>query len=166
MRAYTTGNATVDHDQRFKTLIRMFFEEFLLLFFQVWADRLDTTAVEWLEKEVFPDAPEGQRHVLDLVAKVRTRQEVAGSRRREPAHWLALVHIEIESPDKIAPLARGCLTPTFISAGSTACPSCRSDSTCAWGWMGSAPTFTRSTSGNFVPFTLNTCTWACRPWMR
>ena len=29
---------------------------------------------------------------------------MAGSRRREPAHWLALVHIEIESPDKIAPL--------------------------------------------------------------
>jgi hypothetical protein len=39
---------------------------------------------------------------LDLIAKVPTRQEVAGPGTASP--WLALVHVEIESPDKVAPL--------------------------------------------------------------
>ena len=94
----------MDHDQRFKTLIKTFFQEFLLLFFEFWAERLDATAVEWLEKEVFPEPPEGTRNYLDLVAQLPTRQEVAGQRPGEPAHWMALVHIEIESPDKVKPL--------------------------------------------------------------
>jgi hypothetical protein len=94
----------MDHDQRFKTLIKTFFVEFLLLFFRPWAERLDAAAVEWLDKEVFPDPPEGQRRFLDLVGKLPTRQPVPGQRPGEPEHWLALVHIEIESPDKAAPL--------------------------------------------------------------
>jgi hypothetical protein len=94
----------MDHDQRFKTLIREFFEDFLLLFFRPWAERLDSTAVEWLDKEVFPDPPEGARHFLDLVAKLPTRQAVPVQRPGEPEQWLALVHIEIESPDKVTPL--------------------------------------------------------------
>jgi hypothetical protein len=68
------------------------------------AARLDVAAVEWLDKEVFPDPPEGARNILDLVAKVPTRQGVAGQRTGEPERWLALVHIEIESPDKATPL--------------------------------------------------------------
>lgn len=62
------------------------------------------TAVEWLDKEVFPDPPEGSRRVLDLVGKLPTRQGVAGQRSGEPEQFLALVHVEIESPDKVAPL--------------------------------------------------------------
>ena len=93
-----------DHDQRFKTLIQEFFADFLRLFFRPWAERFDCSAVEWLDKEVFPDPPEGSRRALDLVAKLATRQEVPGQRPGEPDHWLALVHIEIESPDKVAPL--------------------------------------------------------------
>ena len=94
----------MDHDQRFKVLIQEFFMEFLLLFFAAWAERFDCTAVEWLDKEVFPDPPEGPRRVLDLVAKLATRQPVPGQRPGESEHWLALVHIEIESPDKATPL--------------------------------------------------------------
>ena len=56
----------MDHDQRFKNLLQTFFREFLLLFFHRWAERLDATAVEWLDKEIFPDPPEGQRRILDL----------------------------------------------------------------------------------------------------
>src|SRR6202049_2135919 len=93
-----------DHDQRFKMLIQEFFGEFLLLFFASWAERLDCSQVEWLDKEVFPDPPAGQRRILDLVAKVPTRQEVMLGRSGTPSAWLALVHIEIESPDKVAPL--------------------------------------------------------------
>jgi hypothetical protein len=94
----------MDHDQRFKTLIKVFFAEFLLLFFKDWAARLDASAVVWLDKEVFPDPPEGKRGALDLVGKLPARQGVPGHRPGEPESWLALVHIEIESPDKATPL--------------------------------------------------------------
>jgi hypothetical protein len=93
-----------DHDQRFKTLIREFFSEFLELFFADWAKRLDCSKVEWLDKEVFPDPPEGDRNVLDLVGKLPVRQEIPGYAPDENQTWLALVHIEIESPDKATPL--------------------------------------------------------------
>jgi hypothetical protein len=93
-----------DHDQRFKTLIQEFFGDFLSLFFAAWAERLDCSAVEWLNQEVFPDPPEGTRRALDLVGKLPTRQAVPGQRPSEPTRWLALVHIEIEAPDKVAPL--------------------------------------------------------------
>lgn len=89
-----------DHDQRFKTLIQEFFAEFLLLFFAKWAERLDCSKVEWLDKEVFPDPPQGDRNVLDLVAKLPARQPIAGYPPDDNQTWLALVHIEIESPDK------------------------------------------------------------------
>jgi hypothetical protein len=93
-----------DHDQRFKTLLQEFFGDFLRLFFRPWAERLDCEKVEWLDKEVFPDPPEGSRHVLDLVARLPTRQAVAAPRAGDPESWLALIHVEIESPDKVAPL--------------------------------------------------------------
>jgi hypothetical protein len=89
-----------DHDQRFKILIQSFFPEFLALFFPQWAERLDARAVEWLMQEVFPDPPQGPRRVLDLAGKMPTRQVVPGQRPGEPNHWLALLHLEIESPDK------------------------------------------------------------------
>jgi hypothetical protein len=47
----------MDHDQRFKALIREFFGDFLRLFFAPWAERFDLGSVEWLDKEVFPDHP-------------------------------------------------------------------------------------------------------------
>jgi hypothetical protein len=94
----------MDHDQRFKNLIKVFFREFLLLFFASWAERLDLGAVTWLEQEVFPDPPGGPRRALDLVGRVATHQAVEGQRTGEPDSFVALVHIEIESPDKAAPL--------------------------------------------------------------
>jgi hypothetical protein len=94
----------MDHDQRFKALIKEFFAEFLRLFFAAWAARLDCSAVEWLEQEIFPDPPEGSRHALDLVARLPTLQAVKGPPPGQPEHWLALVHIEIESPDKATPV--------------------------------------------------------------
>jgi hypothetical protein len=98
------ADTMIDHDQRFKTLIKMFFAEFLKLFFAAWAERLDCTAVEWLDKEVFPDPPQGDRRTLDLVGKLRTRQPIGDSGPGETQHWLALVHIEIESPARAKPL--------------------------------------------------------------
>ena len=93
-----------DHDQRLKNLIKTFFEEFLLLFFASWAERLDCSKVEWIDKELFLDAPQGSRKILDLVAKLPARQGVPGYAAGENDTWLALVHIEIESADKAAPV--------------------------------------------------------------
>lgn len=103
-----------DHDQRFKTLIQEFFADFLALFFTEWAERLDCAAVEWLHQEVFPNPPEGTRRVLDLVGKLPTRQAVPGQRSGETASWIALVHIEIESPDKAAPV-RSRLSHSYVN---------------------------------------------------
>ncbi|MFN4258227.1 MAG: hypothetical protein ACK4RK_02960 [Gemmataceae bacterium] len=89
----------MDHDQRFKTLIREFFADFMRLFLADWAARLDLSAIEWLDKEVFPDPPEGERHTLDLVAKVG----VPATDRPSPPS-LILVHVEIESPDRTTSL--------------------------------------------------------------
>jgi hypothetical protein len=61
-------------------------------------------AVQWLDKEVFPEPPEGARQVLDLVAKPPAKQVSPAQRPGESEQWRALVHIEIESPDKAAPL--------------------------------------------------------------
>jgi hypothetical protein len=53
---------------------------------------------------MFPDPPEGTRSILDLVAKLPARAPTPGSDSAQPQTWLALVHIEIESPDRVAPL--------------------------------------------------------------
>ncbi|MBI1830544.1 MAG: DUF4351 domain-containing protein [Planctomycetes bacterium] len=72
------------------------------LFFREWADRFECERVVWLDKEVFPDPPEGSRSVLDLVGKLPARKPTPGADPEMPATWLALIHIEIESPDKIS----------------------------------------------------------------
>lgn len=93
-----------DHDQRFKTLLRTFFVDFLRLFFADWAARFDFREIEWLDKEVFPDPPQGDRNTLDLVARLQSVQAIADPGGEVREHWLALVHIEIESPDRAKPL--------------------------------------------------------------
>jgi Domain of unknown function (DUF4351) len=86
----------LDHDQRFKLLLQEFFGEFLELFFPRQAARFDFSKIEWLDKEVFADPPQGERGYLDLVAQLPTREPVAGQRIGEVDSLLALVHVEIE----------------------------------------------------------------------
>jgi len=88
-----------DHDQRFKELLREFFGDFLNLFFARFARRFDLSSVEWLDKELFDDPPDGAKHVVDLVAKVRATEPIEPTS-ADPTAWLALVHVEIESPDR------------------------------------------------------------------
>src|SRR5262245_41855527 len=92
------------HDQRFKVLLQEFFAEFIQLFFTDWADRFDFGEVEWLNAEVFADTPQGERRYLDLVAKVKVRQVLPAQRPGQGERWIALLHVEIESEDKVAPL--------------------------------------------------------------
>ncbi len=91
----------MDHDQRFKTLIREFFADFLRLFFANWAERFDLDKVEWLDKEILPNPPEGSRHLLDLVAKLHAKPPVDSDHAEST---LALIHIEIEAPDRTTEL--------------------------------------------------------------
>ncbi len=89
-----------DHDQRFKEMLRAFFPDLLRLFFRPWDERFDLTAVEWVEQELLPDPPDGERHVLDLVARAPATVPLDPDRPDAPQPWLALVHVEIESPDR------------------------------------------------------------------
>ena len=84
-----------DHDQRFKTLLQEFLPEFVALFFAEWADRFAFSRTEWLGQEAFLDPPEGERRVLDLVAKVPTALSAGDG----PDDCLLLIHIEIDSSE-------------------------------------------------------------------
>jgi hypothetical protein len=63
----------IDHDRLFKELISTFFIEFIELFFPQLMDYLDRDSITFLDKEVFTDVTEGERHESDLVAQVRFR---------------------------------------------------------------------------------------------
>ena len=96
-------SSSPDHDQRLKVLLKAFFEQFFLCFFPVWAARFDFREVTWLDKEIFLAPPQGDKRLLDLVARVRIRPDAP-----PPApgmtEFLALVHIEVESRDSVQPL--------------------------------------------------------------
>ncbi|MGH9839760.1 MAG: Rpn family recombination-promoting nuclease/putative transposase [Blastocatellia bacterium] len=80
----------IDHDRIFKELIKTFFVEFLELFFpEVHAD-LDVRSIEFLDKQVFTDVTEGEKHEADLVVKARFRGQES----------FFLFHIEAESQGK------------------------------------------------------------------
>jgi hypothetical protein len=89
----------VDHDQFFKRLMHLFLREFVELFFADWVGRFDFGRVEWLEQEVFPDPPRGEKRVVDVLAKLPT---VPGDppRANEPRDSIVLIHIEMESADR------------------------------------------------------------------
>src|SRR5262245_25514132 len=67
----------IDHDRLFKELLTTFFREFLLLFAPDLHAQLDESAVEFLDKEVFTDVASGDRHVVDLLARVRLRGQAS-----------------------------------------------------------------------------------------
>ena len=63
----------MDHDRLFKELLTAFFCEFLELFFPELVQYLGRDSVEFLDKEIFTDVTEGERHEVDLVVKARFR---------------------------------------------------------------------------------------------
>ena len=91
-------------DPRFKRLLREFFAEFFWLFFPAWASRFDFDGIEWLDKELVIDALEGESRYVDVIAKLSTLEPVPSPDGRSAESWLALVHVEIEAADKVAPL--------------------------------------------------------------
>ena len=63
----------MDHDRLFKELLTAFFREFLELFFPGLAAKLDPDSIEFLDKELFTDVTQGDRHEADLVVRARFR---------------------------------------------------------------------------------------------
>ena len=53
-----------------------------------------------------PDPPEGLRHQLDLVARLKMRRTSPACTRTTRIRWLALLHIEIESPESTTGIKR------------------------------------------------------------
>jgi hypothetical protein len=92
-----------EHDQRFQQLLKEFFPDLLLLFFPKQAARLDFREIEWLDKEIFPDASAGDVYYLDLVARLHRRTEGGSAALEE---LLTLVHVEVESRDAVATFRR------------------------------------------------------------
>ncbi len=94
---------TTNHDQRFKSLLKEFLPEFFELFFPEWTKQFEFDQTEWLDTETFSDPPEGDRRMLDLVAKLKCRNKDNSEKTGE---WLSLIHIEVESATTISPLRR------------------------------------------------------------
>ncbi|HWB07925.1 MAG TPA: DUF4351 domain-containing protein [Pirellulales bacterium] len=94
------------HDPRFKRLLQEFFAEFFWLFFPSWAGRFDFSRIEWLDKEIVSDSLQGESRFVDVVAKLATLDAVPSPDRRSDESWLALIHVEIEAADTVAPLRR------------------------------------------------------------
>ena len=60
-----------DHDGLFKKLLRTFFLEFVDVFLPEMAEYLERDAIEFLDKEVFPELDDKSSRRADLVAKAR-----------------------------------------------------------------------------------------------
>ena len=76
-----------DHDRLFKELLTVFFAEFVEAFLPQIAAYLAPDSIEFLDKELFTDVTAGEKHEVDLVVKVRFREQNA----------FFLVHIENQS---------------------------------------------------------------------
>ncbi len=59
----------IDSDQLFKELLKTFFIEFLALFFPRTLEYLDTTTLEFPDKEYFTELVTGERRTADIIAK-------------------------------------------------------------------------------------------------
>lgn len=95
------------HDPRFKRLLKEFFADFFWLFFPDWAARFDFARLEWLDKELVSDALEGESRYVDVLAKLPTLEPASpAAERQSPENWLALIHVEVEAADTVAPLRR------------------------------------------------------------
>jgi hypothetical protein len=81
-----------DHDQRLKSAIRDDLPALLALAAPEWATAVEAV-VEWLDQELFPDPPAGERRLIDMVARISLRD---GGQ--------ALAHVEAESTDSLTSL--------------------------------------------------------------
>ena len=65
----------IDHDRLFKELISTFFIEFLELFIPEIAVDIDKNSIQFLPEEILSDVTAGDKIVIDLLVKVRYKQQ-------------------------------------------------------------------------------------------
>ncbi len=65
----------IDHDRLFKELLTTCFQDFIELFAPDLAARVEWDSLRFLDKEIFTDVTEGERHEADLIAVARVRGE-------------------------------------------------------------------------------------------
>ncbi len=78
----------MDHDQLSKTILKVFFAEFLNLFQPELAQHIHPDTARFSDKETFTGLPLGEQKILDVLVEVET---VSGDARK------LLIHIEVES---------------------------------------------------------------------
>src|SRR5262249_21960443 len=82
-----------------KLAVQAFLPEFALLAFPDWAAWLGTSSAQWLPQEVFLDPPQGERRLLDLVARMPVTRPIGAARE-------VVLHVEIESGESLTDLRR------------------------------------------------------------
>jgi predicted transposase/invertase (TIGR01784 family) len=78
---------SIDHDRLFKELISTFFIEFIELFLPDVARYIDPISIQFLPEEVLIDVTAGDKKIVDLLAKVKYREQDA----------YFLIHLEAQS---------------------------------------------------------------------
>ena len=78
---------TIDHDRLFKELISTFFLEFLELFLPEIAADIDKNSIQFLPEEILSDVTAGDKKVIDLLVKVKYKQQ----------DTFFLIHVEAQS---------------------------------------------------------------------
>ncbi len=71
----TDADATIDHDRLFKTLLTTFFVDFVALFLPEVSARMEPDSLEFLSQEIFTDIHSGEKHIVDVLVKVRLQGE-------------------------------------------------------------------------------------------
>jgi predicted transposase YdaD len=80
----------IDHDRLFKELLTTFFADFVALFAPDLAAHLDPRSIAFLDKEVFTDVTQGERHEADMIVRARFRGHVS----------FFLIHVEHQAQRK------------------------------------------------------------------
>ncbi len=92
----------MDHDSKFKQLIKDRFSDLVGMFAPHLHPRLDFDQIEWLNKEVYVDPPLNTKYRLDLIAKVKTKQAPTSAQESQSSEkWFAIIFIETESADSV-----------------------------------------------------------------
>lgn len=65
----------IDHDRFFKELIKTFFKEFMELFFPQAHALIDYNDATFLDKEIFTDVTEGDKHRIDILVRTKFKDE-------------------------------------------------------------------------------------------
>src|SRR5699024_7457981 len=79
--------SSINHDQLFKKLIEIFFEEFIEAFFPDVHEHVQFDSIETMPQEMFTDLTEGKTRRLDIIVKTKLKRTDA----------VIIIHVEPQS---------------------------------------------------------------------